>query len=347
MITCISKARLGALAAVAATVLAAAPASAATVTYTLAGQLDGSIGATALTGASFVWTLKANNLASASVAGFPALQAFSADLQVAGVGDAAFTQPTYVFKNADLKQFAFVDASAANGVGWTSPTLAAALLGGAIAQQSVDFEAATGSIGTSLGAFHLADATGLTFSATVTPTPPVLYTLSGAISGTLNGVAFADDPFSWRVTADTGGLSPYMGLPALQSLASALHLGGVGDLATASPFKVVVNPEITEAGFVDAAGAQGFAATSPVFAGYVLGDALADLPVNFAGALGIQTSGGLLDITSANGLTISATPLSGAPEPSSWALAMLGFAGLGAALRRNRALGQQRSMRAA
>ena len=327
--------RLLAFAAVASAAFTVTPASAAIVTYTLSGQLDGSIGSTALTNSAFVWTLKANNLAQDSVAGFPALQALSADIQIRGVGDAVFATPTYVFQGADLSQFAFVDKAGANGVGWTSPNFAQRLPG-AIPLQPADFEVALGGFETSLGAFDLTQASGLTFGAVLTPTPPVLYTLSGNISGTLNGAAFVNDPFRWTVTADTSGFVSYMGLPALQGLVSTLRLDGFGDLATTDNFLVAVSADNAEAGFVDPTGSQGVAVASPLFSSYGLGQILAGLPVDFAGAVGVQTSSGLLDIEGASGLTLSAAPPSAVPEPSSWSLAILGFAILGAAVRQGR-----------
>jgi hypothetical protein len=252
------------------------------------------------------------------------------------VGDAVFTTPTYVFQNPELSQFAFVDKTVSNGVGWTSPNFASPLPSGAIAAQSVTYEAALGGFQTTLGAFDLTQASGLTFSATVTPTPPVLYTLSGLISGTLNGAAFVDDPFSWTVTADTSGILPYMGLPALQGLASTLRLGGFGDVTTTDSFLVAVNADNAQAGFVDPTGSQGFAVTAPLFSSYGLGENLAGLPVDFASALGLATSKGLLDIQGASGLMLSAAPLASVPEPSSWSLSILGFGAVGAALRGRR-----------
>lgn len=332
----ISRNRLQLIALAAAAVFVVTPASAAIVTYTLSGQLDGSLGSTALTNSAFVWTLTANNLAPNSVAGFPALRSLSSDVRIAGVGDAVFATPTYVLQNTDLNQFAFVDKTVSNGVGWTAPNFASPILNGAIAAQAVTFEAALGGFQTTLGAFDLTHASGLTFSATVTPTPPVLYTLSGVISGTLNGAAFADDPFSWTVTADTAGILPYMGLPALQGDAGALRLGGFGDFTTTDDFLVAVNADNAEAGFVDPTGNQGLAVTAPLFSSYGLGENLAGLPVDFAGALGLATSRGLLDIQGASGLTLSARPQAAVPEPASWSLAILGFAIIGAALRGRR-----------
>lgn len=328
--------RIKALAAagVAAICLGAGPASAGVVTYTLSGRLDGAIGGATLADTPFTWTLKANNLAQQTTAGFPALQALSANIQLGGIGDAVFSQPTFVFRNDN--QFAFTDQAVTSGAGWTSPAFLNDALGAAFAPQSATFSAGIGQLATSLGAFSLTQATDLSFSATVTPTPPVLYTLTGDLSGTLNGVAFNSDPFSWTLLADTTGLGSYFGLPALTGLGGSIRLGGFSAVTATGGLEVAESPDIAAAGFVNPTGTQGISFNAPLFAGYALGDALAGAPVEFGTSLPVQTSGGELDISGATNLRLSAAPVTGVPEAATWALMLIGFGGLGSVMRGRR-----------
>jgi hypothetical protein len=318
----------------AAALAVAAPASAGVVTYTLSGQLDGAVGATALTATPFTWTLKANNLGQTTAAGFPALQAVSADIQLGNVGDAIITQPSFVFQNAN--EFAFADQAVANGVGWTSPAFTSDTLGAAFAPQSADFAGAIGGLTTTLGLFSVADLANLTFSASITPTPPVLYTLTGNLSGTLNATAFSDDPFSWTLLADTTGPVSYFGLPALSGLAGAIQLAGFGGLIPTAPLEIAENPEIDGAGFVAPTGTEGVVLSAPLFASYALGDPLNGAAVDFGSSLPIQTSGGALDIAGATNLRLFAAAAGGVPETATWWLMIVGFGGVGATLRRRR-----------
>jgi hypothetical protein len=329
----IAGATLGALAAAAAVLVAGAPASAGVVSYTLSGRLDGAIGGTALSDTPFTWTVKADNLAPVQAAGLPALQGLSSDIRLGGVGDAGFAQPVYVVDNASNEIFAFTDQAVANGAGWVSPAFASLPLGAAFASQPVTLSGAVGSLQTSLGAFQLADATDLTFTATIAPSPPVLYTLKGDLSGTLGGVAFTDDPFSWTVTADTTNLAAYNGFPALTALGGAIDLGGFGRLVPTGSFEVALNSSNDAFGVLTPDGTQGVAVLAPAFGGYALGGTLANLPVDFWASLPVDTSGGALDISGATNLTLSAGAV---PEPSTWLLAILGLSLVGAGLRSQR-----------
>jgi hypothetical protein len=323
----------------AAALLAAAPASAAVVTYTLSGQLDGAIGGTTLIDTPFTWSLTANNLTPTKLTGFPTLQALSASLSLGGLGNATFLQPSYVLQSPNASAFGFFDQNLSNGAAWAAPAFASEVLGVAFAPQAATFSGSTGSLATDLGAFQIADAANLTFSAVVTPTPPVLYTLSGAISGTLNGVAFTDDPFTWTVTAATDNAVSYMDLfPALRPIGGAFDLGGFGDLGVAGDFEVVLNTDSLLAGFVTPTASEGVAFSASAFSTYVLGDPLAAVPLDLQIFLPLQTAFGQLNVTGATGLVLAAAPLSAIPEPSTWALAIAGFAMMGGALRRRRKL---------
>jgi hypothetical protein len=321
----------------AAALLTAAPASAAIVTYTLSGQLDGAIGGTALTDTPFTWSLTANNLTPTKLSGFPALQALSASLSLGGLGTATFLQPSYVLQSPNASVFGFLDQAIANGAAWTAPAFAGEVLGAAFAPQDATFAATTGALATNLGAFQITDAANLTFSAVVTPTPPILYTLSGAISGALNGVAFTDDPFTWSVTAATDNAVSYMGLfPALRPIGGAFNLGGFGDLGIAGDFEVVLNTDNLLAGFVTPTATEGVAFSASAFSTYVLGDALAGASLDLQIFQPLQTAFGQLNVTAATGLLLTAAPLSAVPEPSTWVSAIMGFAVMGGALRRRR-----------
>jgi hypothetical protein len=316
---------------------AGAPASAGIVTYTLSGQLDGAIGGTTLTDTPFTWSLTANNLTLTTLSSSPALQALSASLSLGGLGTATFLQPSYVLQSPDASEFGFLDQAIANGAAWTTPGFAGEVLGAAFAPRDATLEAAIGALATDLGAFKITDATNLTFSAVVTSTPPVLYTLSGAISGTLNGVAFTDDPFTWTVTAATDNAVLYAGvLPALRPIGGGFNLGGFGDLGIGGDFEVALSADNQVAGFVTPTGSEGLALGAPAFSTYVLGDALAATPLDLQVFLPLQTAFGQLKVTGATGLLLTAAPLSAAPEPATWALAIVGFAMMGGALRRRR-----------
>jgi hypothetical protein len=328
----------GALAIAATALLAAAAASAGIVTYTLSGQLDGSIGGATLAARPFTWTLSANNLGSTTLlGGFPALAGISSSITLDGLGSAALLQPTYVFQSTADAQFAFVDKVVANGAGWLAPAFATDVLGAAFGPQAASFSGAIGDLGTSLGALQITDLTGLSFSATVAPTPPVLYTLSGLVTGSLNGVAFNDAPLNWSIAAGTTQAVPYFGIPALAAISDQIHLGGFGDLTPTLPFIVATNPGGEAAGFADTTGQQGVILGSNFFDTYVLGDPLSGLAPGNVFFTPVQTSGGLLDISAATNLVLNASILTGVPEPSTWALLIVGFGGVGSLLRRRRA----------
>jgi hypothetical protein len=101
---------------------------------------------------------------------------------------------------------------------------------------------------------------------------------------------------------------------------------------------VVLNTDNQLAGFVTPTASEGVAFSASAFSTYVLGDALAATASDLQAFLPLQTAFGQLNVTGATGLLLTAAPLSAAPEPATWALAIVGFATMGGALRRRRRL---------
>jgi hypothetical protein len=200
----------------------------------------------------------------------------------------------------------------------------------------------------------------------------IVYDLKGTGSGHIGGVAFTDAAYDITATGDTAHLTSSSFYYALDPLSSvSIAIAGVGDLPVTVPLRF---GEVPNLGFFFGAPAvdilDGF-----FDSGLNVDISLPFGPVTSASAttdnqfIGLPTRRGLLWMTATSNITYSATGGAGAstlpallppgsrtppatvpqwylnardggagavPEPSTWALAIAGFALAGLALRRRR-----------
>ena len=169
----------------------------------------------------------------------------------------------------------------------------------------------------------------LATGAVSTPASAILitYTQTAVVSGSLNGTAFTDNVLTLTMTGDTSNIIPEFQLYA--PLAFTLSGGGSGvftgetsiNLQQVGQAGLVVFLVATDFTFIDA----------PEFATYDLSTAFGPVTSEDAFVYGVPlpTSAGdlILDPFTIGTATFTAT----IPEPSTWAMMLLGFAGLGIA----------------
>jgi hypothetical protein len=168
------------------------------------------------------------------------------------------------------------------------------------------------------------------------------YIFSGTASWTLGGVDFADAPFTLTYVADTtnitsgGGEFTNTGVGTFVSGATTVHMtGDVDDVIifgasdTMGFGQVVFSPfNVADEAIVNSAfgGGYNLSTAFPLTTGFL----------NPPTAATYSTDGGALVFTDASFGSVSFEAIGGVPEPSTWAMMLLGFAGLGFAGYRQR-----------
>jgi hypothetical protein len=181
-----------------------------------------------------------------------------------------------------------------------------------------------------LAAFLLAATSALSTQASAAL---ITYTETADMSGSLDGVGFADNVITLTASGDTSSI---VGGPSFFFLHAPLTfaLSGGGSGTFADDTIVISNQLVTLAGFGDLTTDQAILDTSnSAFGAYDLSTAIG--PVSGGGVfnpgISFATSAGPLIIGSLSGdATFSAT----IPEPATWAMMLLGFATLSLAGRR-------------
>ena len=171
--------------------------------------------------------------------------------------------------------------------------------------------------------------TGGCFGTGCTPT-----STASLITGTSN-LTFTSGTFN---VTDSGGIAPIgSGIPPTDTLGFFSLTGGTGTTAISSPFTLLVN--FTSPGSVAGNGTY-FAAVSGSVTDGTAGGVDIDFdntPHLFTSAAGPFTLA-VRDLSVTNGGLN--TPITGTiravPEPATWAMMLLGFAGIGFAMRRRR-----------
>jgi hypothetical protein len=176
-------------------------------------------------------------------------------------------------------------------------------------------------------------------SAFATPAPATLitYTETADVSGSLNSVDFTDNVITLTASGDTSSVAE--GPPGFFSLSVPVTftLSGGGSGTFTDEILLIDNQFVPAAGFGDFTTFEPIIYTaSSVFATYDLKTAIGPVvggPINNGGST-FATNVGPLIIDSVSGeSTFTAT----IPEPATWTMMALGFAGLGfAGYRRSR-----------
>lgn len=151
-------------------------------TYTLSGEITGSIGETDFENADFTWTLLGNP-ASITTPNHPTqyvLQGTESDIDIAGVGDAVFSEAILVVadQRSNHGDVDFFDTNTQEGIGVADPTdidawsqpLATSF--GPITGTSEYINSA--GLATSLGTFVVDSVTDVSFQDVVAPEPGTL-----------------------------------------------------------------------------------------------------------------------------------------------------------------------------
>ena len=172
-------------------------------------------------------------------------------------------------------------------------------------------------------------AAAVAFSPAAASAALLTYTETADVSGSLDGVPFTDNVLTLMAVGDTSSVS---GGPSFFFLDAPLTFtlsGGGSGTFTDSETAVIANQSATLAGFSDfTTDAFILGTSSAVFATYDLRTVIGPVTGGaiFNSGSSFATSAGALVIGSLSGdSTFTAT----IPEPSTWAMLLVGFAGLG------------------
>lgn len=174
-----------------------------------------------------------------------------------------------------------------------------------------------------------------------------VYTISGAGSGSLGGLTFTDATFDIRLVGDTDNLLDFgFGPPTITPLGSAtVRIDGFADdVRLTGPTRFGLARDLNLFYF---SRYDGFAGGADLF-DFRVTDAQ-EMAFDYAAPYGpvpgfdvfvgqfsdVGTTQGALTFQAASGVTFSAAAV---PEPRAWAMMIIGFAGVGALLRRRMSL---------
>jgi hypothetical protein len=158
----------------------------------------------------------------------------------------------------------------------------------------------------------------------------ITYTETATISGALNGVFFSNDLLTLTGTADPANITISSGI-FFNQLSLSFSVAGVGGGTFTDTTSVVANPGLTRAGFSDITAdlAILFTTDNPVFSTFDLSTSIGPIAGSaLFNVTSFGTTAGAFLIESSGDATFTAVA-SGVPEPSTWAMMILGFAGIG------------------
>ena len=160
------------------------------------------------------------------------------------------------------------------------------------------------------------------------------YIFTGAANFTLNGVVFSDAPFTLTYVGDTTAVTGGGG-EAFNSGVGTFVSGATTVTLTGDVNEVIVNPGAGLLGFGQIISSPFSvnveAISNSAFGIYGLGSAfpLTSGSLNPPTAATFSTDGGALVFADDSFTTVSFQATGGVPEPSTWAMLLAGFAGLG------------------
>lgn len=170
----------------------------------------------------------------------------------------------------------------------------------------------------------------------------VNYQISGTGTGTLNGSSFTNAAYSILLTGDTASIASCGTFCQAEALSSAV--------VTINGFGPVTLSPTTRLGIARDGNAFFFGTLGPDLLDFHVTDAQ-ESAFNFLAGYGpvtsidvfaldqflnIGTSGGSLTLSQSSNISFSSFIGGGVPEPSSWAMMLLGFGAIGVSLRRRR-----------
>lgn len=177
----------------------------------------------------------------------------------------------------------------------------------------------------------------------------VTYAISGVWNGTFNNVAFTDTAFTFNAVGDTSQIdAQQVGAEFLQLQSSSVTLDGFGTFSLLNPTRMTHGLSTGQFSFDQYTPALRnvvFFTGSPALS---LGTSIAPYTTAFSEIIGdaTPTSGGVLQFELSVGepdITFSShvypdrdAPGPGVPEPATWTMMLMGFGGLGAAMRSRR-----------
>ncbi len=183
---------------------------------------------------------------------------------------------------------------------------------------------------------------GLALSASVLATTAnaavITYTFTGDFAGTVDNNPFSAPAVFTAVgdtdTLSTSGLTRFVNLSSV----SAVSAGVTYTLSTTTQF--YLNGGNYAGLFFGSAGngGGGFSGTGPGLAGYNAVSNLATTPLNayFTGPVSFQTDRGAVTLSNFSNGTFGAVVAGAVPEPTTWAMMLIGFGMIGAAVRYRR-----------
>ena len=160
------------------------------------------------------------------------------------------------------------------------------------------------------------------------------YIFTGTANFTLNGVVFSDAPFTLTYVGDTTAVTGGGG-EAFNSGVGTFVSGATTVTLTGDVNEVIVNPGAGLLGFGQIISSPFSvnveAISNSAFGIYGLGSAfpLTSGSLNPPTAATFSTDGGALVFADDSFTTVSFQATGGVPEPSTWAMLLAGFAGLG------------------
>jgi PEP-CTERM motif len=169
---------------------------------------------------------------------------------------------------------------------------------------------------------------------------PITYTLETTASGSLGGTSFTDATVVLTMTNNTTNVTnPSLGV--FENVGTVtVSIGGGSPVTFSDSTQVFSAQSLSTVGFEDLAVDDILDSVSASFASYALktsiGPIVGSAEINSGSSF--ATSGGAFVLTSVGETATFAAATSGVPEPSTWAMMLIGFAGLGyAGYRRARA----------
>jgi hypothetical protein len=165
----------------------------------------------------------------------------------------------------------------------------------------------------------------------------ITYTEEATASGSLDGITFTDATVVLKMVNNTSNVTNLGGGDFLNLGTATVSINGGTAVTFTDPIQVVLDQSDTTAGFEDTSVDDILDVDNASFATYALTTSIGPLPgsstINVGSSYG--TTGGAFTLTSAEDATFTAAVV---PEPSTWAMMLIGFAGLGyAGYRRARA----------